>query len=82
LGSLFGSNMRIKFCDGVPTLSTQSVESDRCLDIAAQDGLSGFHIAGQHGFDALTKQRFAKLRFARYAGVDDRGEGNYPGGVQ
>src|ERR1700683_4702030 len=41
------------------------LETNRCLDVIAQDRLAGVDIAGEHGVDAFAQQRVGERRIAR-----------------
>src|SRR6266852_343553 len=40
---------------------SEPLESDRRLDVIAENRLSGFHVAGEHRIDALAQQRLREL---------------------
>ena len=45
-------------------LFRQSLETDRCVDIASQERLARFQLPAQEDLNRILKQRVAKLWFA------------------
>src|ERR1700730_565622 len=55
-----GPNMRMRLFGWVPVASPSFSKPTVRLDVVAQDRLAGVDIAGEHGVDAFTQQRFAE----------------------
>jgi len=51
-----GLNMRMRLLGGAVERFSESEEADGTVDVLAEDGLSGFEIAGDHAGDSLGEQ--------------------------